>query len=520
LRLLVAMALASGITSVPNAALVVAIPVLHKQFDASITDLEWTVTGYLLAYATLLIASGRLADQFGRVRLLSVGTLVYVGASVAGALAGTATTLIVALIVVGIGAAVLTPASLAIVTERFRGSQRSLAVAVWAGTGTIVGGLAPAVGGVFTSELSWRWILWLNVIVGLAILVGTRGTEETREPTARKGIDVAGALILVAGLGAITLALNEAPTIWPWGSAQTILTLAVGAVLLAGFILLEHRRREPILDLSIFRRRNVAGASVVVFVITFASISVLFFLPTYLEEIRGDSPLQAGLLVLPATATTTAAMLFGGRLYDRLGPLPPIAGGMALLGAGMLLLSRIDEATRYGSLWWPLALLGFGLGLALTPMNLTALNAVPQARHGVIGGLLATLSGLGGAIGVALSGAVFESREVDRIVDRARQAGIAVSDPTAATLTGLVAQTPKATTALDRFAPADRTTLKRVVTDSFLSALDTAMVLSFAVVTVGIVVALLLIRRREAVPEEEPERPHVAYPIPSLARRP
>jgi EmrB/QacA subfamily drug resistance transporter len=461
-----------------------------------------------------------LADQFGRVRLLSLGTVVYVGASVVGALADGATTLIVALIAVGVGAAVLTPASLAIVTERFRGSRRSVAIAVWAGAGTVFGGLAPAVGGVFTSELSWRWILWLNVIVGVAILLGTRGTEETRDPAARREIDVAGVLILVAGLGAITLALNEAPTLWPWGSAQTIGTLVLGALLLAGFIVLERHRREPLLDLSIFSRRNVSGASVVVFAISFASIAALFFVPIYLEEIRGDSPLQAGLLLLPTTATTAAAMLFGGRLYDRLGPLPPIVGGMSLVGVAMLLLSRIDEATRYDSLWLPLALLGLGLGVALTPMNLTALNSVPQRHHGVIGGVLATLSGLGGTIGVALSGAVFESLEVDRIVDRARDAGIAVSDSTAATLTGLVAQTPSATKALHEFPPADRPTINRTVTDSFLSALDTAMVLSVAVVAASIVLTLLLIRGRGAAPEKEPERPHVAYPMPSLARRP
>src|SRR5690242_1467213 len=149
-RLLCAMALASGITSVPNAAIVLALPTIHRQFDASLTELEWTVTGYLLAYSALMIAAGRLADVFGRVRLLTIGTLVYMGASIPAALAGNATVLIVSLVVVGIGGAVLTPGSLAIVTDTFRGERRGLAVGVWGGASAVFGGIAPALGGFFT----------------------------------------------------------------------------------------------------------------------------------------------------------------------------------------------------------------------------------------------------------------------------------------------------------------------------------------------------------------------------------
>ena len=164
-RLLFGMALASGITSVPNAAIVLALPTLHKQFDASLTELQWTVTGYLLAYSAFMIAAGRLADIFGRKRLLVTGTLVYAGASVVGALADSALMLILSLIVVGVGAAVLTPGSLAIVTNGFRGSRRAMAVGVWGAASALFSGLGPALGGFFTDELSWRWILWFNVII-------------------------------------------------------------------------------------------------------------------------------------------------------------------------------------------------------------------------------------------------------------------------------------------------------------------------------------------------------------------
>ena len=191
-RLLLAMALASGITSVPNAAIVLALPTIHRQFDASLTELEWTVTGYLLAYSALLIAAGRLADVFGRVRLLTWGTVLYVAASVPAALAGSATVLIVGLIAVGVGAAVLTPASLAIVTDSFRGERRGFAVGVWGASTALFSGIGPAIGGAFTQEISWRWILWLNVIVGVVILAGVRGARESFDERASRHIDFTG----------------------------------------------------------------------------------------------------------------------------------------------------------------------------------------------------------------------------------------------------------------------------------------------------------------------------------------
>jgi EmrB/QacA subfamily drug resistance transporter len=518
-RLLIALGLASGITSLPNVAIVLAIPTLHHELDASTTELQWTVTGYLLAYSALMIGAGRLADQFGRVRLLYIGTALFMAASVLGALADTALLLIVAMILVGVGAAILTPGSLAIVTDRFRGSQRGIAVGIWGGATALFSGIGPAVGGVLTSELSWRWILWVNVIVGAAVLLGTRGTPESRDEEAGRDVDIAGIVTSVGGLALLILALNEAPTVWPWGSVNTIGALTLGAVLLVAFVLVERRVHQPLIDLGMFARRNVSGASIVVLVLNFAFGAALFFLPLYLEEIRNFSPIKAGLLLLPASVTMVVAMPLGGRLHDKIGPLIPIVGGMTLEAIAMLLLSRIGPGTDYGDLWWPLAMLGLGVGFALTPMNLCALGAVHQRHHGAVGALLSTLAGLGAMFGVALSGAVNESIQVDDIIDRARNAGITVSRSTASTLDGLLAGAPSATKAIAAYPPSQQATLKGIVTDSFLSALDATMVLSFGVTVVGIALTLLLIRRRDAV-SEEPPAPNVARPIPAMAQRP
>jgi MFS family permease len=178
--------------------------------------------------------------------------------------------LIASLIAVGVGAAVLTPASLAIVTNSFRGERRGMAVGVWGAATALFSGIGPAIGGVFTQETSWRWILWLNVIVGAIILIGSRVVVESRDEQASGSIDYAGLALSVVGLGAVTLALNEAPDVWPFASPQFVVAMAGGLLLLGAFVVVQRRVREPLIDLTMFRRRNLTGASIVVFVLDFA----------------------------------------------------------------------------------------------------------------------------------------------------------------------------------------------------------------------------------------------------------
>ena len=517
-RLLFAMALASGITSVPSAAIVLALPTIHRQFNASLTELEWTVTGYLLAYSALMIAAGRLADVFGRVRLITIGTLIYMAASIPAALAGNPTVLIVGLVVTGMGGAVLTPASLAIVTNSFRGESRGMAVGVWGGASALFSGVAPALGGIFTQELSWRWILWFNVIIGALILVGVRRAAESYDKEASRHVDVTGVALSVTGLAALVLALNEAPTPWPFKSARFILVVVAGLVLLTGFAVLERRLRDPLIDLGLFLHRNVTGANVVLFVLNFALGAVLFFLPMYMEEQVGFGALKAGLLLLPLSGTLMVAMPLGGRLFERLGPVPPIVAGSALSGIAMLLLSRVSTSSGYAELWPPLALLGLGIGAALTPLNLAALNATPIRNHGTIAGVLAMVAGLGGMFGVALTGALFESLQTRDTVNAAADKGVQITDSSARTLDGLMSSTPDATTALAHYPAAQHAELKAAVHEGFVSAFGGAMKLSFGLVVLGIVLTFLLLRRQPEV--EEMPYPNVAEPFTGLAPRP
>lgn len=496
------MGLASGITSVPNVAIVLALPTLHREFDASTTMLQWTVVGYLLTYSSLLIAAGRLADMVGRVRVLTAGTVLFIAASTLGALADSAVVLIAAMLLTGVGAAVLTPASLAIVTDAFRGARRGTAVGVWGAATALFSGIAPAVGGLFTAELDWRWILWLNVIVGAAILAGARGAPESRaapEQGAGARFDTLGLLCSFGGLAGITLALNESPAEWAWGSPQTIATLAIAAALLVAFPIVERRVRDPLIDVAMFARRNLTGAVLALFVVNFALTAVLFFLPQLLENVLGFDALKTGLLLLPTSVGMVVAMPLGGRLHDRVGPLPPIMAGLGLTAAAMLLLTRIDASTSYADLWLPLTLLGLGIGAVLTPLNLAALGAVPQRRHAAIGAILSTVGGLGGMFGVAVSGALFEVLQTDRTVSEAGDRGVSISSSVAQSLDGLLAQAPSAIEALRPFSREDRDHLRDAVQDAFLSSLSTTMALSAAIVAVGAAVTLALVRRRPAV---------------------
>lgn len=518
-RLLVGMSLASGITSVPNVAIVLALSTIHRQLDVSTTVLQWTVTGYLLAYSSLLIGAGRLADLFGRVRILTYGTVLYMVASVVGALADSGLVLVVAMVVVGVGAAVLTPASLAIVTDAFRGERRGLAVGLWGAATALFSGIAPALGGLFTGELSWRWILWLNVIIGGLILGCVRGARETRDETAGRGFDGVGLIASVGGLAALTLALNESPVPWAWGSLPSLVALAVAVFLLVGFVLAEPRVRVPLMDLAIFARRNVSGTSIVVLVLNFALGATLFFIPSYLQEILRYDPLKAGLLLLPTSVTMVVAMPLGGRLHERVGPLPPILGGVGLAGVGMLLLSRIGPGSTYADAWPALAILGLGVGAALTPMNLAALGAVERRRHAAIGGILTTLAGLGAMLGVAVGGSLFEVLRDNHMVDQARAHGIALSHSTANELDGLLSGAPSAAHALARFPAAQHDVLRAALHDGFLSAFDTVMAVSCAVVVVGLVLTVALVRRETAV-DDLPARPNIADPFAAATVRP
>jgi EmrB/QacA subfamily drug resistance transporter len=509
---------AAGIVQLPTAAIVVAIPTIHAEFGASIAELQWTVTAFYIPFSSLLIASGRLADIFGRRLAFLVGAGLFAGGSVLAAVAPGVGVLIAGIAISGAGGALLMPSSMAILTNVFTGEGRGLAIGMWGAATELVSGIGVVVGGVLTGELDWRWIFVVNIVVAAVMVVLVlRGSPESRDPTAPRSVDFPGVALTAGGLTSLTLALIQGAT-WGWGSGATTGLLVAAAVCFASFVLVERRTKHPLVDFRFFRQRNFSGSMVVIFVMDFSFGALLFFLPLYFQELLGYSPLEAGVLLLPLTGLMVVASPLGGRVAARTGPRLPIVVGLAAMAVAIYLISRLSLDTDYGDLWGPTALMGFGVGFALTPMNLAAMNAISRDHHGAASGLLVTLSGLGATLGVAVTGALFQALQTDRTVSLAAESGVSITDEQARELEGLLAGTPGAQSALDRIAGDRAASVEHVVREAFVDALGTSLVVSAALVVLGLLLAVVLMRRSTPA-DAEPTPPILAPPSPRPAPR-
>lgn len=495
---LVATVAAAGIVQLPTAAIVVALPTIHHQFDTSITELQWAVTAFYIPFAAFLIAAGRLADVFGRRRLLLVGAAIFALGSALAFAAPNAQLLIAGIAISGIGGAVLMPASMSLITSVFSGERRGLAIGMWGAATELVSGIGVVIGGVLTGELSWRWIFGVDIAFALLIAVlAWRWTPESRDPSASRRIDAGGALLSVSALTALTLALIQGPT-WGWGSAAIISLLVSSVALFAALVVAERHAAQPVFDLSFFRHRNFSGATSSVFVIDFSFGALLFFLPLYLQEIAGYSPLQTGALLLPLTGLMVVASPLGGKAAARTGPRPPIVVGLVLMAIAIFwIAANLGVATSYSELWLPTAILGFGIGLALTPMNLAAMNAVSKDHAGSAAGFLVTLSGLGATLGVAVTGAIFNELQTERTVQKLGQAGVQSSRHQAQELASKVLGSSEAESSLGILHSEHAHAVEEAVRSAFVSALGTSLSISGFLVLIGVGLALVLLRRSE-----------------------
>src|SRR6266511_4014678 len=326
---LAAMALSSGTTSIPTSAVVLALPKIHQEFNASLGELQWTLVGFTLAYSALLIVAGRLSDIFGRKKFFLGGTILYAAAAVGAALAPTALVLIIAIVAMGVGAAILTPASLSIITDAFEPAQRGTAIGLWASASALVSGVGPALGGVL-ADWDWRTVFWINVPFAVVFFAITMlAARESRDPNAERKIDIAGLATLAAGLTALSLVLNQGQS-WGFLSTKSIALFVIAGVLLITFGVIEPRTRNALVDFGFFRKRNYTGGNAALFAANFILAAVLFFLPLYMEVLLHYSPLKAGVLLLPLSATLVICLPLGGPISERVGPRIPIAAGLVV----------------------------------------------------------------------------------------------------------------------------------------------------------------------------------------------
>jgi EmrB/QacA subfamily drug resistance transporter len=382
----------------------VALPSIEKTLDFSAQGLQWVVSAYALTFAGLLLLGGRAADLLGRRRVFMFGVVVFTFSSLLCGLAWSDTALIGARAFQGIGAAIMTPSALSIITTTFEeGPERNKALGIWGALGGIGATTAWLIGGPIVDGLGWEWIFFINIPIGLvALALSPILLRESRATMAQRSYDPAGALTITGALGLLVYALVEAPTAG-WGSTQTILLLAGSAVLLAAFALIESRHPAPLVPLRIFRRRTIVAANAVMLVFGTLPYGLSFTLTLYAQQVLGYSALKFGLTSLVFPVMAAAGSILGQAIVLRVGFRPVAALGMALMGGGALLLTQVSVGGSYfGDIFFGLLVFGPGVGLAFVTASIAALAGVPEQESGLASGLSNTSFQIGAALGVAI----------------------------------------------------------------------------------------------------------------------
>lgn len=379
----------------------VALPALGKDLGASLADLQWTINAYTLTVASLVLMAGSLADRFGRRRVFMAGTVWFAMASLLCAVAPTARVLIFARALQGIGGALLTPGSLAILQASFVRRDRARAIGAWSGLGGVAAAIGPVMGGLLVSRTSWRAIFILNVPVALMVIwITARHVPETRAPERVPGFDIAGSVLAVIALGASSGALIAIGD--PRPSTAVLLAGAAGVVALALFILVERRSQNPLIPPGIFKSRQFTAGNLVTFLVYGGMSGVFFLLVVYLQQVAGFSPVKAGSALLPVTALMLLLSASAGTLAQRAGPRIPMSLGPLIIASGMGLMTRIGPGSSYLFSVLPAAIV-FGLGLSLTvaPLTATVLASAGDSMTGVASGVNNAVSRAAGLLAVA-----------------------------------------------------------------------------------------------------------------------
>jgi len=400
--LLAVAVLGSGIAFLDATVVNVALPDIGRDLHASTSTLQWVLNGYTLTLAALILLGGSLGDRYGRRRVFVAGTGLFTVASLLCAAAPNAELLVAFRLVQGVGGALLTPGSLAMVESGFRPADRAQAIGAWSGLSAVAGALGPLLGGLLVGAISWRAVFLINLPVGIFIIVmAGRHVPETRDPAAGGPLDFRGAILAAGGLAGTTYALIDAPG---RGSSLLILVAAIGGALaLVAFLFAERRSANPMMPLSIFSSRQFSAANAVTFVVFGALSGVFFLLVAFLQISLGYSPLEAGAASLPITALMLLLSTTAGALAQRIGPRIPLTVGPLVTALGLLLMAQIHQGDSYLTSVLP-AVIVFGLGLTLVvaPVTATVMAAADERHSGVASGINTAVSRLSGLIVVAV----------------------------------------------------------------------------------------------------------------------
>jgi EmrB/QacA subfamily drug resistance transporter len=389
-----------------NTVVNVALPSIAADLQIGLSELEWIVTGYALTFASLMLTGGKLADLLGRRLIFIVGLAIFTLSSLVCGLAGSGELLIGARVVQGAGAALMNPATLSIIAATFPPRQRGTAIGIWAGTSAMALAIGPLVGGLLTEHISWSWIFFVNVPIGvIAIAASLLLIPESKDESAEQRLDLPGLLTSGIGLFALTYGLIEANT-YGWTSSRILGAFAVAVGMLVAFVLLETRQRLPMLDLSLFRNGTFAGANLAVLLVALAMFGVFFFVSLYLQGVLGYSAVETGAAFLPLTILIMVTAPIAGKASDRFGSRWLMTVGMILIAIQLFYFSRLGVEESYWNLLPAMILGGLGIAMVMTPSAAAAVRALPVDKAGVGSAVLNAFRQVGGSMGIAVLGAI------------------------------------------------------------------------------------------------------------------
>jgi len=399
-----------------NTVLNVAIPTLVRELGASSSQLQWIVDAYALVFAGLLFTGGAIGDRFGRKGSLNVGLVIFATGSLIAAFGGSADMLIAGRAVMGMGAALVMPSTLSILTNVFPPQERAKAIGVWAGVAGAGGAIGPIVSGVLLEHFWWGSIFFLNIPVVVLALVGGWFLVPTSSDPAQAKLDLAGAALSIGAVGSLIYAIIEAPE-QGWTSTNTLLWFGIALIFGLAFAARELTADAPMLDLRYFKRRGFSGGSLAISLMFFGMFGMFFILTQYLQLVRGWSALGSGVRTLPFAITIMIVAPMSARFAARFGAKRVVSLGVLIAGSGLLLLSRAGVATPYGYLAVALVVLAIGMGLTMAPSTASIMSSLPLAKAGVGSAMNDTNRELGGAIGVAVLGSILVTRYASTLGD-------------------------------------------------------------------------------------------------------